>query len=72
MTVANIRADAISISALAAPAPARAAGLTRVGPFEVAARSRGPLLGALAAALIAIAALASWVVALELRRRRPA
>jgi type III secretory pathway lipoprotein EscJ len=69
--VPGLAADAIAVVAAAPPGPARA-GLTRVGPFEVDAGSRRPLQLALAAALVAIAALAGWVVALELRRRRAA
>lgn len=69
--VPGLAADAVAVVAAAPPGPARA-GLTRVGPFEVDAGSRRPLQLALAAALVAIAALAGWIVALELRRRRGA
>jgi hypothetical protein len=58
------------IDVLVAPTPPPPPALVRAGPFTVEAGSRRPLLATLAVGLIAIAGLASWIVLLELRRRR--
>jgi type III secretory pathway lipoprotein EscJ len=65
--VPALDAAAVTVTASEPPAAA-AAAMTKVGPFEVSERSRGPLLAALATALVAIAALASWVVWIYGRR----
>lgn len=65
---AILGADA-AIRIVAAEPPPPPPRLVRVGPFQVAAASRVPLLVTLAAGLVAIAGLAIWIVVLELRRR---
>ncbi|MCB9571019.1 MAG: hypothetical protein H6709_02915 [Kofleriaceae bacterium] len=66
-TVPGLRADAVAVAAAAPPA---AAALARVGPFRVTAGSRPALLATLAAALVVIAALATWIATLLYARRR--
>jgi hypothetical protein len=68
--LASAGAPAPAIDVLFAPAPPPPPALVRAGPFTVEAGSRRPLLATLAIGLIAIAGLASWIVLLELRRRR--
>lgn len=50
------------------PPPAAAPALVQVGPFRVAAASRGPLIATLAAALLAVAALAAALARAAYRR----
>jgi type III secretion protein J len=58
---------------VAQPAPPlTAAGLSAVGPFQVARSSRGPLLVALVTALVAIIGLCALVVIVALRSSRAA
>jgi hypothetical protein len=69
LAAAALRADPRDV-AIAVEAPPPAAELARVGPFEVAARDRTALAVTLVVALAAIAGLAGWLAALQLRRRR--
>jgi type III secretory pathway lipoprotein EscJ len=68
--VTGLSSEAVTVVATPAPTPPAAPALPRVGPFEVAPGSRRALQLTLAAGLLAIAALAGWVFAVEMRRRR--
>lgn len=61
--------DDAHVTVVVAAAPAGDA-LAAVGPFRVAASSRTPLIVALAAGLVVIAALAAWIAAWGWRQRR--
>jgi hypothetical protein len=69
LAAAALRADPHDV-AIAVEAPPPAAALARVGPFEVAAGDRTALAVTLVVALAAIAALAAWIAALQLRAQR--
>jgi type III secretion protein J len=60
----------MTVAPAAAPLPA--AGLAAVGPFHVARSSRGPLLGTLVVALVAIIGLCVLLVTVALRGSRAA
>jgi hypothetical protein len=69
LAAAALRADPRDV-AIAVEAPPPAAALAHVGPFEVAASDRTALAVTLVVALAAIAGLAGWLAAVQLRAQR--